>query len=378
MFASPNPTTRFLLCLFFLSEVCFADSLLLKDGREFTGEIISDTPNEGVIEYFVTPTINDQKTVSREEIAKVVTVKEEEKLFLALGDRATPATVLDTSFYDPLIDKNIPEFIKRYPYSRHIAELREDLRSLTAERERVSQGERRIDGVWITAAQIAADPYQSRAKIQCAEIKLMALESDPLGALKEYEHLEASYPGARVMPQALDLALSQLDQLQGELVKPRSNFEIIDQERKKSLASAPADQAKEVKDSLAQEALTAKIAMANAAADGSKFFPIFPNSKEALDALQSLIISERARLTLLQAIPMRESLKTTQNAARLITLGQWKEAQAQLDIAAKSWPDNAEIAAFKKKIEEAKKLDEASKAAAAAASSASPSLPAKP
>jgi hypothetical protein len=378
VFISLNPASCLLLCLFFLSGVCFADSLILKDGSEFKGEIISDNPKEVVIEYLITPTIKDQKTFPREEIEKIVTITKEEKDFLSLGDRATPNTVLNTSFYDPLIDKKLPEFLKQYPYSRHIAELRDDLQSLIAERERVRQGERRVDGSWITTAQIASDPYQSLARIQYAEISLMAFEKNAVGALKKYELLETNTPGANVIPEALDLASSQLDQLQGELIKSKSNFSFLEQERKKTLSTAPADQAKEMNDVLAKEALTAKTAIANATKDGTKFFPIFPNNKEALDALQTLITSEKARLTLLQAIPMRESLKTTRDAARLIALGQLKEAQAQLDIAEKYWPLNAEIASLKKKIEEVKKLKEASQSAASAAASVSPSLPAKP
>ena len=168
-----SPKTLALLAFSFLlaSGVGFADSLTLNDGREIKGDIISNTPDGVVIEFFVTPTIKDQKTFSHDEIVKIVTLPEDEKAFLVLGSRATPPTVLDSSFYDPLIEKKIPEFMKQYAYSRHITELREDLRSLTAERLRVRRGDRRIEGVWITSEQIAADPYQTQAKIKFNEIK---------------------------------------------------------------------------------------------------------------------------------------------------------------------------------------------------------------
>jgi len=40
--------------------------------------------------------------------------------------------------------------------------------------------------------------------------------------------------------------------------------------------------------------------MKKAEVDGTKFFPIFQSSKEALDALQTLVATEKIRLTALQ------------------------------------------------------------------------------
>ena len=167
-----------------------ADTLILKDGREIKGEILSEAPDSITIEYYVTPTIKDQKSFSRGEILSILAIPADEKAFQAIGSLATPHMVLDTSFYDLLIDKKIPEFLGRYRYSKHLSELREDLHSLEEERSRVRRGDRRIDGVWITASQIAADPYQSGARIKFTEMKELAATNETVGALQAYELLE--------------------------------------------------------------------------------------------------------------------------------------------------------------------------------------------
>ena len=329
-----------------------ADSLRLKDGSEISGEIVSEGDASVVVEYAVTPTIKDQKAIPRDQIVKLTKVTKDEKAFLSLGSRATPPTVLDTSFYDLLIDKKLPEFIGQFPYSRHISEVREDLRSMSTERERVKRGDRKIDGLWFTAEQIAADPYQTGAKVRFSEISQLVPKDDPAAVLKAYEVFEKEFPGCEAMPDALDLACNQLSLLQGKISSAKANFEFLEKQRQMNMATVRADEAKEIKDAMDKDNTTAKAAIANAVKDGSKFFPIFPNNKEALDALQVTLTSEKARLALLNAIPMRESLTASQSAAKLIQQEKYKLAQDQLATAAKLWPENAAIAPLRKKIED--------------------------
>lgn len=355
-----------------------ADVLTLKDGREIKGEILNETPDSILIEYYVTPTIKDQKTYSRDEIVRIASIPADEKAFQAIGSLATPDTVLDTSFYDLLIDKKIPEFLGRFPYSKHLTELREDLRSLDEERSRVRRGDRRINGVWITAAQIAADPYQSGAKIKFSEMRELAGTKDTVGALQCYELLEKEFPGSVVMPDAITFAQIQIDQLQEKLSIAKTNFDIIDKRRQSALALAPADQAREIKDALQNEKVAATNATASATADGSKFYPIFQNSKESMDALQALITAEKTRLTTLQKIPMSEGMAAAAQSAKSISEGKLKEAQDQLAQSQALWPANIDNTRLKLQLDELAKSQAASTAAAAAEAKAAAAAPKKP
>jgi hypothetical protein len=369
-----NFTLLCLLIVVFAAVTLRADLITLKDGREIKGEILSETPDSVLIEYYVTPTIKDQKIYSRDEIAQIVAIPADEKAFLAIGNLTTPDTVLDTAFYDQLIDKKIPEFLGNYRYSKHIAELREDLHTLKEERSRVRCGDRRINGVWITAAQIAADPYQSGAKIKFSEMKELATTNDCVSSLQSYELLEKEFPGAEVMPDAIALAQTQIDQLQDKLAIAKANFEIIDKRRQKTIALAPADQAREIKNALQNEKLEAANALATATADGSKFFPIFQNSKESMDALQTLITDEKTRLTVLQKLQMTEGLAAASQCARLLSEGKLKEAQDLLAQSQTLWPANIENTRMKLRLDDLVK----SQAAAAAAAAQTAAVPKKP
>jgi len=361
-----------LLVTFLIPGLLLADSITLKNGQEIKGDVISDGPDGVLIDYYVTATIRDQKLVPKDEIAKLSVISPDEKAFTELGSITSPPNVLDTSFHDALIEKKIPEYLSKYPYSRHLGELRSALGQLEAERSRIRQGDRKIDGTWITVLEIEADPYQSTAKIRFAAMKERAQANDPVAALQGYELLEKTYPGSRVIPDAMDIALLQMDALQDKLTQARVNYDILDRKRQKVIAVAPADQAKEIKEALDKDAALAKTAIAAAQNDGSKFFPVFPNSKEALEALKSLIDAERSRLLLLQKTPMRDGINASDEALRLAASGMTQQAKDQLALARKLWPANHDLAKLTLQLDQMAKAEAAEAVRQKAQPSATP------
>ena len=312
---------RFLL-LFLLTSpfggLIFADTVFLKDGTQLKGEIIEDGPTGVTIEYFATPTIKDQRTVAKADVDRVEKNTPDQKDFKELGSLDTPATVTDTSFYDPLIDRKLPEFIAKYPNSALNSDACERLKTLTEERARVQKGDQRLDSVWISASEIAADPYQTGALVKFTYIKAASASNSPnssVEALKGYELLEKTYPGSAVMPDAVSLALQQLQQLQSQLATAKANGEIELKNISNAIASARADEAKNMKDAMAQYENNAKASMASATADGSKFFPIFQKSKESIATLQALVLAERARISQFPLSTMREGIAAAKEGA---------------------------------------------------------------
>lgn len=360
-----------LLLLCFLAPL-HADTVVLKDGSELSGEILSDSPGEVVIEYQVTASIKDQKSVPRADVVKVIRISEDQKAFAELGELNSPATLLDSSFQDPLLDKKIPAFLARYSYSGNVARVRDAQKTLEEERARLRAGDRKIDGEWIKADQIAADPVQFGARIKLAEIREAVRRNETVQALQAYELFEKAQPSSPLLPDAVDIALRQLDVLQQKVASAKANFDVIDKKRQAEIAAAPADQSKLMLDALAREELAAKTAIRKAETGGEKFFPVFANSKEGLESLQSLITKEKLRLTALQRLPMRESVDAVKEANRLMDAGNRQEAATQIAVAEKAWPANALIPAAKRRLEELSKAAPSPLPAATSASTATP------
>jgi len=328
-----------------------AECIKLNDGKVINGVILEDTPDGILMEYYVTPTIRDQKLYPKDQIASVVKESPDEKDFKALGPLVSPKTTLDTSLHDELILRKIPTYLKKYPYSSHLSELRTTLATLEGECHRLLAGDRKINGDWISATEINADPYQWGAKIKYAEITELTSENNSLGALQSCELLEKTFPGSAVLPDTIDLGLTQIIPLQAALDKAKSDFDVLNKRRQKALALAPGDQAIEIKKAIEAEDQNAKAAIKNALSDGSKFSPVFPNNKEALDTLQALIISETARWTLLSKTPMRDGITASKSCVSAVAQRDLKTAQEQLALSEKLWPANVENARLKPIVE---------------------------
>lgn len=339
-----NPIRRALM-LFFLSPMVggvFADTLILKDGTKIRGEILEEGPNGITIECRVTPTIKDQKIVAKSDIERVEKVSPDQKAFQELGSLDTPPTVTTTAFYDPLIDE-LTKFTEKYPNSAHNSEACERLKTLTEERDRVQRGDRRLESVWISASEMAAEPYQTGALVKFTSIKAVAASNNAVDALKGYELLEKSYPGSAVMPDAVTIALQQLQQLQSQVWVAKANVEIELKNISNSITAfekTRADEAKKLKDAMVQYESNAKSAMTAASADGSKFFPVFHKSRESLTALQTLILAERARLNQLPLPTMRAGIAAAKEGLRMIKEEKPKEARDQLALSQRLWPAN--------------------------------------
>lgn len=344
-----------LLLLPVVTTGLFADTVFLKNGTEITGEIVSDTPESVVIEYKLTESIKDQKTIARDRIASVSTSSDEDKEFAALGPLASPETALNSQALDQLIEKKIGTFVRNHPDSKRLPEIEEALKSLEADRARLRSGDRKVEGDWISAAQIASDPSQWDARFRLVTIREAARNNDPVTALRTYEVLEKKEPGSRAMPDALKLALTELDKLEARVFKALADLEVIEKRRQKALSISTSDQAREVREGLEKENAIAREMARGVELDGTKFVPVFPNTKESLDALELVIKNERARLTQLRKIPMRESLDRTRDAERLLASGNPEGAKAQIAEAEKLWPANADLATLKRRAEELSK-----------------------
>lgn len=348
--------------LFTIITVCTvsADTLFLNDGSEIKGKIIEENPTGITIEYLVTSTIKDQKTVNRSDIARIEKVAEDQKAYQDLGSLETPPLVLDTSFYETLTTRKIPDFIAKYPYSSYVSGLRERLKTLNEEKQRVLNGDRRIDSVWITAAEIASDPYQNESRISFTKMGTPAVTADPVEYLRIYEKLEKQYPGSQVMPAAVDGALTQLDRLQSQISAARVNGEISMKNLSNAISAARADEAKQMKDAVDRDTASIKAMMKSSADNGTKFFPVYQSNKESLDALQALVISEKNRISQLKKIPMRDGIAAATECRKLIAQGSLKEAQSQLELSQKLWPANIENSRLKAQLDQAIK-DQAAK-----------------
>ncbi|MDB4353834.1 hypothetical protein N9Z02_00875 [Akkermansiaceae bacterium] len=183
-----------------------ADTITLKSGKVYEGKVLSETETEYNLEVFVTRTIKDRKTVKKSDVESIEVEAPDLKPYEALKDTLPTPDQLPASSYKALIDQTIAPFIRDFPKSEHIDEVKKILSTLEEELKRVEAGDVRIDGNWIAASEWDANAYELDAQLELSKMKEAGSRRRYRQAMIAFENLESSYPSSDAVAQGRELA----------------------------------------------------------------------------------------------------------------------------------------------------------------------------
>ena len=348
--------------LLLLSLVCLplatirAESIELQDGTKVEGRILSVTAENVLIEVQTTPTIREEKSYSRAEVAKIQRASQDDIAFEEVAAMAAPPMADDPAVYDALLEP-VRKFMKNYAYSKHMPEARKLVATLEAERARVAAGEVKIDGQWTSAGDSPADRTELGGQLQLSKMKAA---SDPAAALAAFEVLEKSHNNSSAYPEAVKLALASIDKLRADLVSVRANLERRAAEQKQGLELASADRRSQLEAGMAQEKAAMQAQIESAKQGGRKWLPLLPDPK-VLDDLSKLANAEEARLSKIDVAKLTDAVEAARTAKQQLETGDLEGAKASLDEAQKLWSQHVLLASLKESLKKAQ--EEAAKKA---------------
>ena len=119
--------------IFFINNLS-ADSIKLKNGTVLEGKIVEETTESITIEYKVTKSINDIKTVKRSDVLEIQKESEDEKAFKKLNGILPTDDLLNAEEYDEIINGPLTEFLKNFPASKHKGKVQEVVDELKKEK----------------------------------------------------------------------------------------------------------------------------------------------------------------------------------------------------------------------------------------------------
>ena len=125
--------------IFFINNLS-ADSIKLKNGTVLEGKIVEETAESITIEYKVTKSINDIKTVKRSEVLEIQKEPEDEKAFKKLDGILPTDDLLNAEEYDEIINGPLTEFLNNFPASKHKAKVQEVVDELKKEKALIEKG----------------------------------------------------------------------------------------------------------------------------------------------------------------------------------------------------------------------------------------------
>lgn len=314
-----------------------ADTVTLRSGEVLQGKVLKESPEAIVMEYRFSSTIMDERTISRSDILKVERELADTKEFQEIQKIESPATVLDASWYDQMIQGKLVPFLKSYSYSANTPAVREKIAFFEERKKRLADGKLKVNGRWLTAEEAVVESYQLDA-YRAYEAMRADLESNRLiGGLNAFGVFEQKWPFSATYPDAVNLTRETLQKLDQFLTHQLRNYPFQEEQRKLSLERAPIEQRSQVEAAQLRDIEAAKAAIA-ASKTAGKFPQYSPLIKSSMEELQNALRAESKRLDAIDLKPLQKGVNEARLAASQIEQKQLALAETSLKNAETAWP----------------------------------------
>jgi hypothetical protein len=332
------PTITRMLAVTMFVTGAFADTVTLKSGEHLEGKITKETDKEITIEVRVSAGVIDERVVPKAEIEKIDKITPEVEAYQAIVSIKLEQNSLSAAQYDPYI-RAFQAFVTQYPNSIRAIDVQTTLNAFQEEKKRVEAGEVKINGEWISKSQAEKEKVQIGGRLAFNYMLSQNAAGDHVGALNTFAALEKTYPGAAVMPDAIELAQKLLVVLRTEVEQAIPAQKAYKENLEKGFATAsPADRAEMTAAfKREQEAGDAVVAAADTA---GRWAPFNKHNAKCLASLKSRVLKEEPRLAKLEPEKMRQSLQLTDTARQSLASGDADAASKTLKDATMLWPAN--------------------------------------
>lgn len=320
----------------------WADAVVLKSGERIEGRIVRESDSEVVIEVQVSASVIDQKTFPKTEVDRVDKDSPAETRWREIEDVKPGANSRSLEGYDEPIEV-LETYLTTYPDGPHNDIVKERLEQFKTERNRVRDGEMKINSQWLSAEQVEKEKYQINAMLLFERMKEAEGKNDPVSGLNAFALLERDYPGSRVYPDAVDLAVKLVPSAESEATRRLAILkrDTAAWEKGVKIASEP-NRSRLIAAAKAEQAQFDQ-ALAAAEKQGLKWGLLIPRSESSLNKIKTVAAQERKRLASINTEPMRQSLQKLDQAVESIKASQYDKAADELKEASSLWSKNEAI-----------------------------------
>lgn len=327
------------LLLSMLNAVAIADTVTLNSGEKIDGKITAETATDITIDVKVSAGISDTRTISKKDVLKVDKEQPDAVAWQQLKNLKLGTNSLPTASYDQII-KALQTFSTQYPASAHASEAQKLIAEFTAEKKRVATGEIKLGDKWLSKEEVEKERYQISAMLAFNFMRDQSTRGDLVGALNTFDAIEVQYPGAKVYPDAVELARRILPSLKQDVDRrlPLLTQEI--EQRRKAINAAVEPQRTELMTTQQREQAAADAALAASDRQRLKWPPVTVRSERSLASLQSLIPSEQQRLNQVDVAKLRQSMKLVEKARESFAKKDFDAAETTLRQASDLWYTN--------------------------------------
>jgi hypothetical protein len=212
------------------------------------------------------------------------------------------------------------------------------LAELEAEKKRVVAGEVKLNGKWMGKEEAQKERYQINALLAFQYMRDQSGKGDLVAAMNAFDVIETQYPGAKVYPDAVELARRILPSLKQDVERKRQALIPELEQRRRQIDTMPSGAPRnELVAQQQREEAAADLAITNAERQRLKWMPVTLRSERLLSLNLGRIPDEIQRLNGLDVAKMRQSIKLAEEAREAFARKEYDVAETNLREATELW-----------------------------------------
>jgi hypothetical protein len=342
-----------------------ADSVKLKSGELIEGKVISTDATSVTIETQFSPTITDQRTIARTDIALLSVASDDEAAFAKLRDLQPPATALDTQACTDILDKQLRPFLAKFPTSTRVTDVKAIIKSFEADIARLQDGEKKVGGAWYSPEAYEAEKYQLDAEILFEAMQRDFAAKNYAAAMNDYDQLQRSYAGSAAYASAVPLAGKALKMLDQQLTFAIANLPQTLARRQAAIDRTPVEQRQPIQAAVDAENARAAALAAAAQQSNQHFFAILPYDEKGLHAMQESSAQIAQQLAAVDEQKLAKAAVLIKQVNEELAHNQLAAAQTTLSELGAAWPEYEGLSRLQQRLSTSQSANESSSKAEA-------------
>ncbi len=297
-----------------------ADTFTLKDGTTLEGVILSETPDNYLMEVRISRSIKDQRTVAKADVVKISRELPDLKAYEAIAKLVPTPDLLTAAGYAANIAA-VEKFTKAFPTSMKVKDADVLIATLKAESAQLAAGGVKFGGKFITPAEYKPNAYDLDARIQESKIRRLIDARQYIAALRLFGPFEAEFRNTKSFTNLKPSIINIIQSLVDEADENLKTLEDRRAQRKANVLTIPqADRANTIT-ALNEETDAVEAAYNKEVANKEVWFTISPFHQASLEAMSTFGKSEIARLTTDVAAPGLDGGKIYQDFYNAVIAG---------------------------------------------------------
>lgn len=287
--------------LAFLSGATFlhADILIMKNGSKMEGTILSESPTAVRMKYRLTPKIWDEKDFPRTDIQEIIKQTPQELELIELKKLLPTPDLYPADKYEQTIQDRLRPFVNKYPGTPEAGEVEKMIETLQEEKKRVSNGELKLEGRWLTTSEAKGEQYNIEAYQLLKEMRAEMANNEWEAAMRIFDKFvknRPSYVGSTYYPAAIAEAIICLEKLEPIYTKMAAEQPALLKKQTEDLAKLGDEDKRKTKAAIDVERNRWRADAEAQRRNGVRWMEPYKYDSQSISTAQRLVTSESARL----------------------------------------------------------------------------------